>query len=99
VNDKDFLDTNIVVYAYSHDEPEKQVVAKNLFKKTLPVVSTQVLGEFANVLRRKFRCEYPEIATVVTQQAWGALGASVGVVTHLLRLSHPPVKPSLTLPG
>jgi len=53
VNDKDFFDTNIVVYAYSHDEPEKQVIARNLFKKNPPVVSTQVLGEFANVLRRK----------------------------------------------
>jgi predicted nucleic acid-binding protein len=31
------------------------------------VVSTQVLGEFANVLRRKFRCEYAVIATAVTQ--------------------------------
>jgi predicted nucleic acid-binding protein len=67
VNDKDFFDTNIVVYAYSHDEPEKQVIAKNLFKKTLPVVRTQVLGEFANVLRRQFRCEYPEIAAAVIQ--------------------------------
>jgi len=69
VNDKDFFDTNIVIYAYSHDEPEKQMIARNLFKKNPPVVSTQVLGEFANVLRRKFRCEYPEIATAVTQIA------------------------------
>ena len=48
MNDKGFLDTNIVVYAYSHDEPDKQLIAKNLFKKPNPVISTQVLGEFSN---------------------------------------------------
>jgi predicted nucleic acid-binding protein len=62
-----FLDTNIVVYAYSHDEPEKQRVAKNLFQQQKLIISTQVLGEFSNVLRKKFHCQYPEIARAVTQ--------------------------------
>jgi len=66
VNDN-FFDTNIIIYAYSHDEPNKQSIAKNLFKKNNPVISTQVLGEFSNVLRKKFRCQYAEIAMAVTQ--------------------------------
>jgi predicted nucleic acid-binding protein len=67
MNDKSFFDTNIIVYAYSHDEPDKQLIAKNLFKNNNPVVSTQVLGEFSNVLRKKFGCEYTKIAMAVTQ--------------------------------
>ncbi len=67
MNDNHFLDTNLVVYAYSHDEPEKQRMARHLLQQQKPVVSTQVLGEFSNVLRKKFRCQYPEIARAVTQ--------------------------------
>jgi len=55
MNDKRFFDTNIVVYLYSQDEPDKQSI--NLFKNNQPIISTQVLGEFANVLRRKFKLE------------------------------------------
>jgi predicted nucleic acid-binding protein len=66
VNDKEFIDTNIVVYAYSPGEPDKRLVARELFKKSRPVVSTQVLGEFSTVLRKKFRCEYAEIARAMT---------------------------------
>ena len=69
MNDKGFLDTNIVVYAYSQDKPDKRLVARELFKKSCPVVSTQVLGEFSNVLRKKFCCEYMEIARAVNQIA------------------------------
>jgi predicted nucleic acid-binding protein len=67
VNDKSFFDTNILVYAYSHDEPDKQFIAKNLFRNNNPVISTQVLGEFSNVLRKKFGCEYAKIVMAVNQ--------------------------------
>lgn len=67
MNDKRFFDTNIVVYLYSQDEPDKQSIAKDLFKNNQPIISTQVLGELANVLRKKFQCEYIDIATVITQ--------------------------------
>lgn len=67
MSDKCFLDTNIIIYAYSHDEPNKQWVAKNLFKQNNPVISTQVLGEFSNVLRKKFHCEYTKIAKAIIQ--------------------------------
>jgi len=67
MNDKRFFDTNIVVYLYSQDEPEKQSIAKNLFKNNQPIISTQVLGEFANVLRRKFKLEYTNIVVAITQ--------------------------------
>ena len=62
MNDKRFFDSNIVVYLYSQDEPDKQSIAKNLFRNNQPIISTQVLGELANVLRRKFQLEYTDIA-------------------------------------
>jgi len=67
MNDKRFFDTNIVVYLYSKDEPDKQSIAKNLFKNNQPIISTQVLGEFSNVLRRKFQQEYTDIVVAVNQ--------------------------------
>ena len=55
---KTFLDTNIVVYLYSGDEPEKRVAALALIEQNNSVVSTQVLSELANTLSRKFGLTY-----------------------------------------
>ena len=51
---KNFLDTNIVVYRFSGDEPEKRAAALTLIEQNNIVVSTQVLSELANTLSRKF---------------------------------------------
>lgn len=48
-----FLDTNVVVYLYSTSEPAKRAIVASLVEKAEPVVSSQVLGELANVLLRK----------------------------------------------
>lgn len=53
----DFLDTNILVYAYDSSNPGKQGIAKELVRQALAgggVVSSQVLGELAAVLLHKF---------------------------------------------
>jgi predicted nucleic acid-binding protein len=52
----DFLDTNILVYAYDVSEPSKQRVAQDLLKRAIggqAVISTQVLAEFATTLLHK----------------------------------------------
>lgn len=49
----DFLDTNILVYAYDAADPAKQAVAQELVRKAIAgetVISSQVLGEFAATL-------------------------------------------------
>jgi predicted nucleic acid-binding protein len=53
-----FLDTNIIVYAFSETELEKQSIARNILLKNNTVISTQVLQELANTLIRKFKVEY-----------------------------------------
>lgn len=67
MSDKIFLDTNIVVYLYSGDEPEKQAVALALIEQSNPVVSTQVLSELANTLSRKFGLSYDVVAQAVAE--------------------------------
>ena len=52
----DFLDTNVLVYAYDASHPEKQRVARSLLKTGIAgkaVISTQVLAEFAATLLHK----------------------------------------------
>jgi len=52
----DFLDTNILVYAYDMSDPAKQRVAQDLVRKAVAgglVTSTQVLAEFAATLLHK----------------------------------------------
>ena len=50
---KPFLDSNVLIYLYSADEPEKREVAVSLCSSPA-VISTQVLNEVANVLTLKF---------------------------------------------
>lgn len=52
----DFLDTNVLVYAYDVSNPEKQRTARELLRSGVTgrfVISTQVLAEFATALLLK----------------------------------------------
>lgn len=64
---KIFLDTNIVVYLYSGDEPEKQAAALAYIEQNTPVISTQVLSELANTLSRKFGLPHDVVAQAVAE--------------------------------
>jgi len=50
---KTFIDTNILVYAFTADEPEKQEIALKFLNNCFPVISTQVIKEFSNVLLKR----------------------------------------------
>jgi predicted nucleic acid-binding protein len=54
--DRVFLDTNVLVYLYDADAPEKQQRARSVLEGGLPafVISTQVLQEFYVSVTRKF---------------------------------------------
>ena len=60
------LDTNILVYCHSNDEPNKQKIAMGLFNEK-PIVSTQVLSEYINVTKRKLKLPKEEIMDVCLQ--------------------------------
>jgi len=67
IKDKAFLDTNILVYVYSDNEPDKQAIAMGLISdaETDYIISTQVIGELVNILFRKFGCDISSIRVAV----------------------------------
>ena len=57
MNGVDFLDTNILVYAYQYTDARKQRIAQDLVRRAVAerwVISSQVLAEFATTLLHKF---------------------------------------------
>jgi predicted nucleic acid-binding protein len=55
MKDKAFLDTNVLVYLYSVDEPLKQARATESFRKYECITSVQAFNEFCYVLLRKWK--------------------------------------------
>ncbi len=57
-----FFDTNIIIYAYSEDEPTKQTISNTLIGEfSDAIISTQVINELSNTLFRKFKLSAQEI--------------------------------------
>jgi predicted nucleic acid-binding protein len=48
------LDTNIIIFSHGSDVPGKQVIARRLLNSA-PVISSQVISEYLNVMRRLFK--------------------------------------------
>ncbi len=67
MSDRAFLDTNILVYLYSKDEPEKRIIASELVLNPYSeyIISTQVIGEFIAILRKKFRYDIETIRVAI----------------------------------
>jgi predicted nucleic acid-binding protein len=60
------LDTNILVYCHSNDELDKRDTATSLFV-LYPIISTQVLSEYINVVKRKLKLPKNEIMDLCMQ--------------------------------
>ncbi len=71
MNDNCFIDTNILVYCYTGDEPEKQRKALNIANRSNTFISTQVLTELSNTLNRKFNLNWKEIESVLSEVSSG----------------------------
>lgn len=59
MSDKPFLDTNILVYAFTKDDSRTQVATALL--AVGGVISVQVLNEFVSVARRKLQMSWMEV--------------------------------------
>lgn len=60
------IDTNVLVYCHSSDELEKRKIANSLLAMH-PVVSTQVLSEYLNVVKRRLGLTKVEILDICRQ--------------------------------
>ena len=87
------VDTNVLVYAYDRAEPGKQGRALETLRRLVATgrgrLSTQVLGEFLQVVTRKIRAPlspadaYGQIATLI--RAWPVLPITPLVVLEAAR--------------
>ncbi|WP_419800564.1 hypothetical protein [Mucilaginibacter sp.] len=58
MNDKIFLDSNIIIYTYSATELNKQQISRDIISNADSFISTQVLQEVCNILMRKLKLNY-----------------------------------------
>lgn len=56
-----FLDTNILIYAYSNDEVHKREMARSICSLPNSIISTLVLIEFTNIANKKMGVSWPSI--------------------------------------
>ncbi len=61
MNDRIFLDTKILIYAYAVDNPHKTAEARRVADSPKATISTQVLQEFANIMDKDFGVSWPQI--------------------------------------
>jgi len=59
-----FVDSNVLIYAYSSNEAKKRTIALELLSRNV-IFSTQVVNELVWVLSRKFQVKYPELLSIV----------------------------------
>ena len=62
-----FLDTNIILYCYADDEPQKRAIALDVANNIFTCVSTQVIKETCNILHKKLKLSWQQIELVVDE--------------------------------
>ncbi len=69
MQDKIFLDTNIIIYAFSEDEVEKQSVTLKLLDRQDDnvLISKQVINELANILLKKFKLTSNQVEAAILE--------------------------------
>ena len=67
MNAKAFIDTNIIIYLYSNDEPQKKLVSQKIFEKYECIISTQVLSEFSNVCFKKYNKSSDDVQLAIDE--------------------------------
>ena len=85
---KVFLDTNILVYLHSSDEPKKQKTSMDLLSLHQCCTSVQALNEFCYVGTKKQRRTRKEIELALERiESFCQISAvTVATITHALRL-------------
>ena len=61
-----FLDTNVLIYAYSDDDTIKQYKARSVLFAHSCIISTQVLTEFSNIAFKKLHLPASEINSTIS---------------------------------
>ncbi len=67
MKDRVFFDTNILVYSHTDLDTLKQTIAQELIHSSNSYISTQVLQELGNTLRKKFNQDWVNISKVLEE--------------------------------
>jgi len=67
MKDKVFIDTNILIYLYSADEPDKREKVILVFENYDCITSTQVINEFCNVCIKKMHKNIYDIMAAINE--------------------------------
>jgi predicted nucleic acid-binding protein len=67
MKDKIFIDTNILIYLYSADEPDKRQKVIAAFNDYDCITSTQAINEFSNVCIKKMNKKSKDIAAAINE--------------------------------
>ena len=65
MRDKAFIDTNIFIYLQSTSEDDKRLASKRAINSFRCVCSTQVLSETSNVLSKKAKMSFDQVAEII----------------------------------
>jgi predicted nucleic acid-binding protein len=67
INDNLFIDTNILIYCYTGDEPIRRQKALDIVNNQNTYISTQVLTELSNTLNKKFKLDWKKVKSVISE--------------------------------
>lgn len=90
MKDKVFIDTNILIYLYSEDEPGKKERSLNAISNYDCVTSTQVLNELSNVMLKKFRVLPADLANVIDDIVYycNVSTIDVGIIKNAIEITN-----------
>ena len=64
-DEKVFIDSNILIYAYSKTEPDKRQKAQDTIDKHNSIISIQVINEFSSNCLKKLNKTYEEVIAAI----------------------------------
>lgn len=85
-----FLDTNIIIYAYSNSELHKADKANVLLFEETSLISLQVINEFSNICLKKLRLDEEAVISAIKEvtSATNVVGFSLSTQLQALQLCH-----------
>lgn len=89
--DKIFFDSNALVYAFSTDEPLKKHIIDRIIVSDYDIIlSTQVINEFINVMHRKRKFPFDELAVTVQEieDNFSIVQVTMETIQQALKISH-----------
>jgi len=91
---KAFIDSNILLYAYSITEPDKRQTARDTIDKYNSILSMQVINEFSNNCLKKLKKTHNEVIAAIQEIAlnFPITHITIPIVVKALTIVNPFIK-------